>query len=81
EDLSQRLGIPVTPAASVEAACAGADIIVTTTPAESPVLKAEWLAPGQHVTAMGSDSEHKNELDPAVFRKAVYVADSLAQTR
>ena len=81
EDLSQRLGIPVTPAASVEAACAGADIIVTTTPAERPVLKAEWLAPGQHVTAMGSDSEHKNEVDPAVFGKTVYVADSLAQTR
>ncbi|MBP0581049.1 ectoine utilization protein EutC [Labrys sp. LIt4] len=81
EELSQRLGIPVAPAASVEAACAGADIIVTTTPAESPVLKAEWLSPGQHVTAMGSDSEHKNEVDPAVFGRVVYVADSLAQTR
>ncbi|WP_454813995.1 ectoine utilization protein EutC [Labrys neptuniae] len=81
QDLSQRLGIPVVPASSVEGACAGADVIITTTPAETPVLKAEWLSPGQHVTAMGSDSEHKNEVDPAVFRKAFYVADSLAQTR
>ncbi len=30
---------------------------------------------------MGSDSEHKNEIDPAVFGKAIYVADSLIQTR
>lgn len=35
---------------------------------------------GQHVTAMGSDAEHKN--DPvAIARADVYVADSLAQTR
>lgn len=79
--LSARFGMPVQPVASVQAACANADVIVTTTPAENPVLRAEWLSPGQHVTAMGSDSEHKNEIDPAVFSKITYVADSLAQTR
>ena len=56
-------------------------IIVTTTPAERPVLSAGWLEPGQHITAMGSDSEHKNEIDPKAFRRVVYVADSLKQTR
>ena len=30
---------------------------------------------------MGSDSEHKNEIDPAVFARATYVADRLSQTR
>src|SRR5262249_44106943 len=59
----------------------GADIIVTTTPAEKPVVEAGWLSSGQHVTAMGSDSEHKNEIDPAMFGRVTYVADSLAQTR
>ena len=80
-DLTKRLGVPVEAAVTVEGACAAADVIITATPAESPILKAEWLRPGQHITAMGADSEHKNEIDPAVFRRAVYVADSLSQTR
>lgn len=79
--LSSRLGIPVTAAPTAQAACASADIIVTATPAQTPLLEANWLALGQHVTAMGSDFEHKNEIDPAVFGKVRYYADSLAQTR
>ena len=39
------------------------------------------MQPGQHITAMGSDSEHKNEIDPTILPRAVYIADSLAQTR
>lgn len=76
------LGIPVEPVATAEDAVRGADVIVTTTPAPSPILMAAWLEPGQHVTATGSDAEHKNELDPALVGRAdLYVADSLAQTR
>ncbi|QRI61935.1 ectoine utilization protein EutC [Shinella sp. PSBB067] len=81
-DLTARLGFPVRAEAEGRAAVDGADIVVTTTPSEKPVLRAEWLQPGQHVTAMGSDAEHKNELEPAVITGAgLYVADSLAQTR
>ncbi len=81
-ELTARLGITVRAEADPEVAVAGADIVVTTTPSEIPILKAEWLQPGQHVTAMGSDAEHKNEIDPAAIAKAdVYVADSLKQTR
>ena len=35
-------------------------------PPTTPILMADWLQPGQHVTAMGSDAEHKNELEPAL---------------
>jgi ornithine cyclodeaminase len=80
-ELSTKLAIPVQALPQAAEACAGADIIVTTTPAEQPILMADWLEPGQHVTAMGSDSEHKNEIEPAAFNRAIYVADSLAQTR
>lgn len=79
--LSRRLGLPVSPVTDPQAAMKGADIVVTTTPAEKPILMAEWLEPGQHVTAMGSDSEHKNEIDPKAFARASYVADRLSQTR
>lgn len=80
--LSDRLGIDVTAEVDAEQAVSGADIIVTTTPSTTPLVKAEWLAPGQHLTAMGSDAEHKNEVDPRlVIRADVYVADRLSQTR
>jgi ectoine utilization protein EutC len=74
--LSEQLNLPV------RAARTGAAIVVTTTPATTPFLEAEWLEPGQHVIAMGSDAEHKNEITPeALVRCDRYVADSLAQTR
>ncbi|WP_127144103.1 ectoine utilization protein EutC [Pelagibacterium montanilacus] len=61
----------------------GADIIVSTTPADEPLVMGDWLSAGQHLTAMGSDAEHKNEIDPALFAREglVYVADRLSQTR
>ncbi|MFA5581798.1 MAG: ectoine utilization protein EutC [Paracoccaceae bacterium] len=75
-------GIDVHVCADGARAAAGADIIVTTTPSETPILRAEWLEAGQHVTAMGSDAEHKNEIDPAALQRAtLYVADRLSQTR
>ncbi|MEF2549445.1 ectoine utilization protein EutC [Aurantimonas sp. E1-2-R+4] len=80
--LSAELSIPVAAVSDAQAAVAGADIVVTTTPSEAPILEAGWLASGQHVTAMGSDAEHKNEVDPALVTRAdLYVADSLQQTR
>ena len=63
-------------------AIAGAHIIVTTTPADRPIVDSAYLEAGQHLTAMGSDAEHKNEIDPAAIKRAdVYVADNLRQTR
>ena len=81
-ELGGRLGIAVSGEADPANAVRGADVIVTTTPATQPLLQAAWLQPGQHVTAMGSDSEHKNEIAPGVIAQAdLYVADSLKQTR
>ena len=80
--LSQRLAIPVSVCNDVAAAAEGADIIVTTTPSNRPILLAEHLAPGQHVTAMGSDAEHKNEIDPLIIaERAKYFCDRLSQVR
>ena len=80
-EMSETLGIDVIAAKDQAEAVGAADIIVTTTPATSPVLMADWLKPGQHVTAMGSDQETKNELDPACFSRAdLYVPDRHSQT-
>lgn len=82
DDLAGELQIDITAAPKVHDAMEGADIIVSTTPSTEPLVRADWLEPGQHLTAMGSDAEHKNEIEPAVVARAdLYVADSLAQTR
>ncbi|PXX99985.1 cyclodeaminase [Halomonas sp. LBP4] len=66
---------------SVHAACERADIIVTTTPSREPLLWAQDLPEGVHVTAMGSDSPEKRELDESVLTRAdAFVCDTRAQS-
>lgn len=67
---------------SVHAACGRADIIVTTTPSREPILHARDLPEGVHVTAMGSDSPEKRELDESVLTRAdAFVCDTRAQSQ
>jgi ornithine cyclodeaminase len=57
------------------------DLVITATPSSNPLIKSEWLKKGMHITAMGSDSDHKNELDPKILKECdLYVPDSQAQT-
>lgn len=75
-------GLPVVVHDSAASACARADIVVTTTPSRTPVLQWSDLPQGIHVTAMGSDNPHKNELEPTILTSADVVAvDRLSQSR
>lgn len=79
--IRKEFGIEAEAVSDAKSVVAAADIIVTTTPATEPVLKADWLQPGQHVTAMGSDQHSKNELEPACLARAdLYVPDRQSQT-
>ncbi|MDR0810136.1 MAG: cyclodeaminase [Gemmobacter sp.] len=79
-DLASALGVAVEPVTDPAALVREAQLVVTTTPARQPVLRAEWLHPGLHVTAMGSDQAGKNELDPlALMRADAYVCDRVSQ--
>lgn len=67
-------------ATSAEQAVRGADLIITATPSRKPIVRAEWLSPGVHITAMGSDGPDKQELFPEVLEKAdLLYADSIKQ--
>lgn len=56
------------------------NLIVTTTPAKSPLLHAVNLQPGTHITAVGSDTQEKQEVDSEILKQAdVVVADSISQ--
>jgi ornithine cyclodeaminase len=52
----------------------GADIVITTTPSTVPLVKAEWLGAGAHVTAVGSDEPNKQELALDVLAHASVIA-------
>jgi ornithine cyclodeaminase len=80
--LREKLGLTVRAEPDAAKAIAGSDVVVTTTPSTEPLIHAGFVEAGQHITAMGSDAEHKNELAPAVLGMAhLYVADSVRQTR
>jgi alanine dehydrogenase len=63
---------------SIEQAAAS-DIVCTVTPARVPVLKAAMVQPGTHINAIGADAAGKEELEPALLKKAVVVVDDLRQ--
>ena len=63
-----------------EAILRSCNLVVTTTPSTEPLLHATDLRPGTHITAVGSDTSEKQELDPEILRRAdMVVADSIAQ--
>ena len=79
-DLATALGIPAEAVEDPAALVRESQLVVTTTPARAPVIRAEWLHPGLHVTAMGADQPGKNEIDPAALVAAdLYVCDRASQ--
>jgi ornithine cyclodeaminase/alanine dehydrogenase-like protein (mu-crystallin family) len=74
DEVGTRWGPAAQVCPSVEAAVREADIVITTTPSTSPLVRAEWLAPGVHVTAVGSDEPTKQELHSDVLGRANVIA-------
>ena len=69
-------------AASAAEVAQHCNLIVTTTPAYSPLLFAEDIREGTHITAVGSDTAEKQELDSAILAKADWViSDSIPQSK
>lgn len=64
-EMSSRLGIEVIPVATARQAVSGADIVICATSSMQPVLPAEWLEPGMHVSSL-----KQLELDPAVAARS-----------
>jgi ornithine cyclodeaminase len=73
-EMRKQHGIDITVAPDVEAAVRGSQLVVTTTPAREPIVRAEWVQPGTHITAMGSDFSEKQELETGVLARADVVA-------
>lgn len=74
DEIAAKYGLAVDLCDSVEAAVRHVDIVVTTTWSTEPLIEAEWLSPGTHVTAVGSDEPTKQELAADVLARADVVA-------
>jgi len=72
--MSEVTGAPVVPAASAEDAVRGSDLLGTVTTAAQPLFDADWLEPGTHVNAAGSNALIRQELSEAALRRASLIA-------
>ena len=58
------------------------NLIVTTTPSENALLLADDVQPGTHITAVGSDTSNKQELQSELLQKAdLVISDSIPQSK
>ena len=79
-EMSAKLGVPVTPAASAEAAVRGRKVVTTASNARNakPILYGEWLQDCRLLCAVGNTRRQFAELDLECFRKAgLVIVDSL----
>jgi ornithine cyclodeaminase len=75
--MSAATGREIVQAASAEEAVRGSDVLVTITTSPKPLFDAQWLEPGTHVTAAGSNSLARQEIpEQAVRRSDVICVDS-----
>ncbi|HXR99434.1 MAG TPA: ornithine cyclodeaminase family protein [Pyrinomonadaceae bacterium] len=66
---------PVEAVESNEEAVRGADLIVTATSSQEPVINNEWISPGAHVNAIGTHSPNSREIDSATMAAARIFVD------
>ena len=76
----QAWGLEIEAAPTLDDLVLQCNLIVTTTSARSPLIRADQVRQGTHITAMGSDDHGKQELEAEVLGKAdLVVADSVSQ--
>lgn len=67
--LSESTGVAVVPAESAEATVRGSDLIGTVTTAAQPLFEADWLEPGAHINAAGSNALIRQEVSEAALKR------------
>jgi len=79
EEQNAQLGVKTVAAVSPEAAVRGADVVVTVTTSQTPVIDADWVEPHATVAAIGSNFRNRAELPPELVERAqTVVVDQLA---
>lgn len=69
QEQSRQLDIEVLPAQDPEHVVRNSDIVTTVTTAATPLFNSEWLAPGCHINAVGSNALIRSEIDEKTIRR------------
>ncbi len=77
--IEQRYGTSAEAVSTAEEAVRNSDVVVTVTPSSTPVVQDSWVGAGTHICAIGADAPGKEELDPALFKRAKIVVDDWEQ--
>ncbi|MGQ9586411.1 MAG: ornithine cyclodeaminase family protein [Anaerolineae bacterium] len=75
-EMQEELGILVRVAREPRQAVEGMDVVITATTSRTPVFDGNWVAPGTHVTGVGSHTPEARELDETLIRRARVVVDA-----
>ena len=78
-DMKAKTGVKIVPTSDLKAAARESDIIITCTPAKAYLLEKEDVRPGTFISAVGSDSPLKQELEPALVSGSKLVVDIMEQ--
>lgn len=74
-EMQPRFSFPIEAVESNEEAVRGADLIVTATSSQEPVINKDWISPGAHVNAIGTHSPNSREIDSATMAAARIFVD------
>jgi ornithine cyclodeaminase/alanine dehydrogenase-like protein (mu-crystallin family) len=76
----ENLGYTVEATTDADVVTRQCNLIITATPSRKSLIQADQLMAGTHITAMGSDTPEKQELDSQILKQAdIVVADSIEQ--
>ena len=75
---AESMGLPV--ADDLEAAVKAADVICAATMATTPIIKGDWLQPGQHLDLIGAYTPAMREVDDTAMSRARLFVDARATT-
>lgn len=75
---AEAMGLPV--ADDLESAVKAADVICTATMATAPLIRGNWLQPGQHLDLIGAYKPDMREVDDAAMARARLFVDARATT-
>ena len=80
EEMRGKVEADISAAGTVRDAVRGSQIVIAATPSREALIDSAWIQAGTHITALGSDGPHKQELDPHILANANRViADSIEQ--
>jgi len=69
----------IIPVKTIKESVEEADIVVTTTPSRQPLVMNDMVSSGMHFNCIGADAPGKEELDPAILKRAKIVVDDWEQ--